>query len=71
LRLAEKYRLSWYEPLVVAAALDGKCGKLYSQDFQQGRKIEELRIENPYLLMRRVSISGFRQPNDRQHLASC
>jgi len=48
LRIAEKYRMSWYDSLIVAAALEGKCGKLYSEDFQHGRKIEELRIENPF-----------------------
>jgi predicted nucleic acid-binding protein len=48
LRVAEKHRMSWYDSLIVAAALEGKCGKLYSEDFQHGRKIEELQIENPF-----------------------
>jgi predicted nucleic acid-binding protein len=47
LRIAEKHRLSWYDSLIVAAALEGQCEKLYSEDFQHGRKIETLRIENP------------------------
>jgi predicted nucleic acid-binding protein len=47
LRIAEKYRLSGYDPLAVAAALEGKCGELYSRDCHEGGKIEELRIENP------------------------
>lgn len=48
LRIAEKHRLSWYDSLIVAAALEGRCEKLYSEDFQNGRKIEALRIENPF-----------------------
>jgi len=48
LRIAEKYRFSWYDSLIVAAALEGRCDKLYSEDFQHGRKIEGLRIENPF-----------------------
>jgi predicted nucleic acid-binding protein len=48
LRIVEKYRFSWYDSLIVAAALEGKCEKLYSEDFQHGQKIESLRIENPF-----------------------
>ncbi len=49
LRIAEKHRMSWYDSLIVAAALDGQCERLYSEDFQHGQKIESLRIENPFL----------------------
>src|SRR4030081_3415382 len=49
LRIAEKHRMSWYDPLIIAAALEGQCEKLYSEDFQHGQKIEALRIENPFV----------------------
>jgi predicted nucleic acid-binding protein len=49
LRISEKHRLSWYDSLIVAAALEGKCETLYSEDLQHGRKIESLRIENPFV----------------------
>ncbi len=48
LRIAEKHRMSWYDSLIVAAALEGQCERLYSEDFQHGQKIESLRIENPF-----------------------
>jgi predicted nucleic acid-binding protein len=48
LRIVEKHRLSWYDSLIVSAALEGRCEKLYSEDLQHGRKIEDLRIENPF-----------------------
>lgn len=48
LRIAEKHRVSWYDSLIVAAAVEGQCEKLFSEDFQHGRKIEGLRIENPF-----------------------
>ncbi len=48
LRIAEKHRISWYDSLIVAAALEGQCERLCSEDFQHGRKIEGLRIENPF-----------------------
>jgi len=48
LRIVEKHRVSWYDSLIVAAAVEGQCERLYSEDFQHGRKIEGLRIENPF-----------------------
>jgi len=48
LRIAEKHRISWYDALIVAAAVEGQCEKLYSEDFQHGRKMEGVRIENPF-----------------------
>jgi predicted nucleic acid-binding protein len=49
LRISEKYKMSWYDSLIVAAALEGQCERLYSEDFQHGMKIEDLRIENPFV----------------------
>lgn len=49
LRIAERHRIPWYDSLIVAAALEGQCEKLYSEDFQHGRKIEGLHIENPFV----------------------
>jgi predicted nucleic acid-binding protein len=49
LRIAEKHRLSWYDSLIAAAALEGRCDRLYSEDLQHGRKIEDLQIENPFV----------------------
>jgi len=49
MRLTGKYRLSWYDSIIVAAALQSQCGVLYSEDFQHGQEIEGLRIENPFV----------------------
>jgi predicted nucleic acid-binding protein len=48
LRIVGKHRLAWYDSLIVAAALEGQCDTIYSEDFQHGRKIEGLQIENPF-----------------------
>jgi len=48
LRITGKHRLSWYDSLIVAAAIEGQCETLYSEDLQDGRKIESLRIQNPF-----------------------
>jgi predicted nucleic acid-binding protein len=49
LRIAGKCRLAWYDSIIVASALEGQCDTLYSEDFQHGREIEGLRIENPFV----------------------
>ncbi len=49
LRLADRYRLPWYDSLIVAAATEGECKILYSEDLQHGHRFEELRVENPFL----------------------
>lgn len=48
LRITGKHKLSWYDSLIVAAALEGQCETLYSEDLQHGREIEGLRIEDPF-----------------------
>ena len=47
-RLTSTYSLSWYDSLVVAAALEGGAQILYSEDFQDGQEFGNLRIENPF-----------------------
>jgi predicted nucleic acid-binding protein len=49
LRITQRYRFSWYDSLIIAAALEANCSILYSEDLQHGQKIGDLRIENPFL----------------------
>jgi predicted nucleic acid-binding protein len=49
LRLAASHSISWYDALIVASAVEGKCGVMYSEDFQDGQRFGELRIENPFV----------------------
>ncbi len=48
LQLYEQHHLSWYDSLIVAAAREGGCAFLYTEDMQHGRRIGELRIEDPF-----------------------
>jgi len=48
LRLYERYRLSWYDSLIVAAALEAQCSVLYSEDMRHGQTFGDLRIDNPF-----------------------
>ncbi len=49
LRLHGENQLSWYDALIVAAALQGGCKVLYSEDMQHGRRFGNLVVQNPFL----------------------
>jgi predicted nucleic acid-binding protein len=49
LDLQTRYRYGFYDSLIIAAALDAGCTLLYSENLQDGQRIEGLTIENPYL----------------------
>ena len=47
--VAEEYRLSLYDSMIVAAALIGECKILYSEDMQHGLRVDrQLHIHNPF-----------------------
>lgn len=47
LDLAERYRYSICDCLILAAALRAGCSTLYSEDLQHGQRIDRLTIVNP------------------------
>jgi predicted nucleic acid-binding protein len=48
LRVASRFRLAWYDSLIVASAIEGKCDVLYSEDFQDGQKFGTVVVSNPF-----------------------
>ena len=52
LQVAERYRFSFYDALIVAAALESGCTVLYSEDMQDGQVIQKtphtLTIKNSF-----------------------
>ncbi len=38
----------FYDSIIVAAALEAGCRRLYSEDMQHGQRIHGLTIENPF-----------------------
>lgn len=44
-----RYGLSFYDALIVAAALEAGCSRLYSEDMQHGQQIQQLTIQNPFV----------------------
>jgi len=48
--IAARYQFSFYDSLIIAAALDSGCTILYSEDLQHNQRIENtLTIINPYI----------------------
>ncbi len=49
LMIAERYQTGWWDALIVAAALEAECDKLYSEDMHAGLVIDDrVRIVNPF-----------------------
>ena len=47
--LAEDHLLSFYDAVIVAAAIEAGCNMLYSEDMQHGRSIGGVTIVNPFI----------------------
>ncbi len=48
LAIQARYGFSFYDSLIVAAALGAGCTTLYSEDMQNGQRIQGLTIRNPF-----------------------
>ncbi|MCB1640639.1 MAG: PIN domain-containing protein [Xanthomonadales bacterium] len=46
--LTSRLQLSWFDALIVEAAVRSGCERLYSEDLQHGRTIDGLTILNPF-----------------------
>ncbi len=49
LELHDRYAFSFFDSLIVAAALEAGCQRLLTEDLQHGQRIDGLTIENPFL----------------------
>jgi predicted nucleic acid-binding protein len=41
--------LSWYDSLIVSAAIQARCEILFSEDLQHGQRFGALQVRNPFL----------------------
>lgn len=49
LQITSRHSMSWYDSLIVAAAIESECSILYSEDLQHGQKFDSLMVGNPFL----------------------
>jgi predicted nucleic acid-binding protein len=48
IHLQNRYQLSWYDSLIVAAAQQSGCSILYTEDLQHGQRFADLEVVNPF-----------------------
>ena len=49
LEIQARYKFSFYDSLIIAAALEAGCNSLLSEDLQHGQQIEGMTIQNPFI----------------------
>ena len=47
--IEQRYRTSWWDATIVAAAQAQRCKVLLSEDFQDGMEFGQLRVRNPFV----------------------
>ena len=47
--IKDNYKLSFYDSLIIAAAIESNCKILYSEDLIHGQKVKGLKIVNPFI----------------------
>ena len=48
-QLLGRLKISWYDSLIIAAALSAGCRILYTEDMQHGLRVGDLQVINPFL----------------------
>jgi predicted nucleic acid-binding protein len=49
LQLQARSGLSWYDSLIVSAAIQADCDFLFTEDLQHGQRFGHLQVANPFL----------------------
>jgi predicted nucleic acid-binding protein len=47
--IEERYRLSFWDALIIAAAVKGRADQIFTEDLKAGETIEGIQIVNPFL----------------------
>lgn len=53
-----RYRLSWWDSLIVAAAVDSNCNEILSEDLSSGQVYEGIPVINPFAELGTRSFTG-------------
>jgi len=49
IEISERWKYSFYDSMIITAALQTNCGILYSEDLQHKQKVQTLTIINPFI----------------------
>jgi predicted nucleic acid-binding protein len=50
LQLHAQSGFSWYDSLIVSAAIQARCDLLFTEDLQHGQRFGTLQVRNPFLI---------------------
>jgi predicted nucleic acid-binding protein len=48
IHLQRRYKLAWYDAMILNSALESGCSILWTEDFSDGQEFGDLVIRNPY-----------------------
>ena len=48
LDIMDRWKFSFYDSLIISAALHADCAILFTEDLQHGQKVQNLKITNPF-----------------------
>jgi predicted nucleic acid-binding protein len=54
IRLEQRYKIAWYDAMILNSAIETGCSVLWTEDFQDGQRFGDLVIRNPYKNARAV-----------------
>jgi predicted nucleic acid-binding protein len=46
--LEQRYKIAWYDAMILNGAMETNCSILWTEDFQDGQRFGDLTIRNPY-----------------------
>ena len=49
IRLQRRYKLNWWDAMIVNSALESGCAVLWSEDLRSGQKFGRLAVKDPFL----------------------
>ncbi len=49
IQISTQYQLSFWDSLIIVAAISAKCSKIYSEDMNSGQVVEGVEIVNPFI----------------------
>lgn len=47
-QLQRRYKLAWYDAMILNSAIESDCSILWTEDFSDGQRFGDLVIRNPY-----------------------
>lgn len=48
IHLQRRYKLAWYDAMILNSAIESDCSILWTEDFSDGQRFGDLVIRNPY-----------------------